>query len=74
MSCRKDLSPEEIANLLREISENESDGGELSCCNFDSNEDIGLSESDCEEFEESADIIDSIPINTNIYISRDGKE
>ncbi|GFT48871.1 hypothetical protein TNCV_365751 [Trichonephila clavipes] len=27
MTCRKDLSPNEIANLLRELSENESDGG-----------------------------------------------
>ncbi|GFX29468.1 hypothetical protein TNCV_4498631 [Trichonephila clavipes] len=44
---RKCLSPVEIANLFQEISENESDGNELSCSNLDSDEDIRLSESDC---------------------------
>ncbi|GFX41040.1 hypothetical protein TNCV_2217381 [Trichonephila clavipes] len=38
MTLRKSLSPDEIANLLRDISENESDGGELSCSNLDSDE------------------------------------
>ncbi|GFW89901.1 hypothetical protein TNCV_2979971 [Trichonephila clavipes] len=49
------------------FSENESDDGELSCSNLDSEEDIRLSESDCEESEESADIIDNIPVNPDIY-------
>ncbi|GFX44052.1 hypothetical protein TNCV_4118481 [Trichonephila clavipes] len=49
MASRKILSPDEIAHLLREISEDESDGGELSCSNLDSDEDTILSESDCEE-------------------------
>ncbi|GFW23272.1 uncharacterized protein TNCV_3803721 [Trichonephila clavipes] len=62
MAHRKGLSPDEIANLLREISENESDGGELSYSNL-LDEHIKLSESDCEESEESADIIDNIPVN-----------
>ncbi|GFX07823.1 hypothetical protein TNCV_4160921 [Trichonephila clavipes] len=52
--------PDEIANLLREISENELDGFELFCSILDSNEVIRLSESDCEESEVSVDIIDNI--------------
>ncbi|GFW82741.1 hypothetical protein TNCV_3493111 [Trichonephila clavipes] len=44
-----------------EISKNESNGGELSCCNLNSDEDISLRESDCEESEERVDIIDNIP-------------
>ncbi|GFU28641.1 hypothetical protein NPIL_353701 [Nephila pilipes] len=38
MACREGLSPNEIANLLRELPENESDGVELSCSNSDSDE------------------------------------
>ncbi|GFW48794.1 uncharacterized protein TNCV_4243741 [Trichonephila clavipes] len=71
---RKVLSPDEIANLLRELSENESDGGESSCSNLDSDEDIRSNESDCEESEESVDVIDSIPVNLDKYISRDKTE
>ncbi|GFY07085.1 uncharacterized protein TNCV_4203561 [Trichonephila clavipes] len=44
MDRRKGLSTDAITNLLREISEKESD-----CSNLDSDEDIRLSESDCEE-------------------------
>ncbi|GFT90693.1 hypothetical protein TNCV_4074711 [Trichonephila clavipes] len=55
MASRKGLILDEIANLLGKVSENESDGGGLSCSNLDSDEDIRLSESDCEESEESAD-------------------
>ncbi|GFW18394.1 uncharacterized protein TNCV_1184221 [Trichonephila clavipes] len=40
----------------------------------DSDEDIRLNESNCEESEESADVIDIIPINPDIYASRDGTE
>ncbi|GFW12529.1 uncharacterized protein TNCV_817811 [Trichonephila clavipes] len=69
MAPRKGLSPDEIACLLRDISENESDGGELSCSNLDSDEDIRLNESDCEESVENADIIDNIPVNADTYIS-----
>ncbi|GFW74675.1 hypothetical protein TNCV_962501 [Trichonephila clavipes] len=47
MTRRKGLRPEEFFNSLRELSENESDGGELSCSNLDSEEDIRLKESDC---------------------------
>ncbi|GFY29161.1 hypothetical protein TNCV_4722891 [Trichonephila clavipes] len=42
MACRKGLSSDEIANLLREISDNELDGSELSCSNLDSDEDAGV--------------------------------
>ncbi|XP_055924540.1 uncharacterized protein LOC129956631 [Argiope bruennichi] len=59
VALRKGLNPYEIANLLRELSENESDGGKLSCSNLDSDEDIRLHESDCKESEESADEIDN---------------
>ncbi|GFU99513.1 hypothetical protein TNCV_4551231 [Trichonephila clavipes] len=45
--------PDEIASLLGEFSENESDSDELSCSNLESDEDIRLSESDFEESEES---------------------
>ncbi|GFX62114.1 uncharacterized protein TNCV_2228401 [Trichonephila clavipes] len=74
MARRKGLNLDEIVNLLREISEKESDGDELSCSNLDSDEEIRLSESDCEESEESADIIDNIPVNSDIYIARDHTE
>ncbi|GFV66366.1 hypothetical protein TNCV_1478301 [Trichonephila clavipes] len=69
-SHRRGLSPDEVANLLREHSENESDGGELPCSNLDYNEGIRLSESDCEESEESAHEIDSFPVNLDIYVSK----
>ncbi|GFY06186.1 hypothetical protein TNCV_3108651 [Trichonephila clavipes] len=65
---RKGLFPAEIVNLLREISENESAGGEASCSNLDSDEDIRFSENDCEESEESVDIIDNILVTSDIYI------
>ncbi|GFV26196.1 uncharacterized protein TNCV_3149961 [Trichonephila clavipes] len=52
MAPRKGISPDEIAYSLREISENELDGGELSCFNLDSNEDLRLSENDCDKSEE----------------------
>ncbi|GFT20942.1 hypothetical protein TNCV_3130941 [Trichonephila clavipes] len=56
MAHRKGLSTDEIANLIRDISENESDGGELSYSNLYSDEDMILSENVCEESEENADI------------------
>ncbi|GFW64620.1 uncharacterized protein TNCV_700261 [Trichonephila clavipes] len=74
MARRKGLSPGEIPNLLREISENESDGGELSCSSLDCDEDIRLRESDCEESEKSTDRIDNIPVNPDIYFARDDTE
>ncbi|GFU64921.1 uncharacterized protein TNCV_785721 [Trichonephila clavipes] len=74
MTRKKDLSPDEIAYLFRELSENESDGGELSCSNLDSDEDIRLSESDREESQESADEILNILVNPNIIVTRDGTE
>ncbi|GFV96008.1 hypothetical protein TNCV_2096761 [Trichonephila clavipes] len=40
MNCRKVLRPDEIADLLREFSENESEGDELSYSKADSYEDI----------------------------------
>ncbi|GFU91042.1 hypothetical protein TNCV_4923731 [Trichonephila clavipes] len=36
---------------------------------IDSVEDIRLSESDCEEFEVSADEINNIPVNPDVYMS-----
>ncbi|GFV97183.1 potassium channel subfamily T member 2 [Trichonephila clavipes] len=47
MAHKKGRSPDKIDNLLRELPDNESDGGELSCSSLDSDEDIRLSESDC---------------------------
>ncbi|GFY30887.1 hypothetical protein TNCV_3120471 [Trichonephila clavipes] len=52
MTHGKGLSPDEILNLLRELSENELDGGKLSCPDLDSDEDASLSESDCQVSEE----------------------
>ncbi|GFV65230.1 hypothetical protein TNCV_4572301 [Trichonephila clavipes] len=52
----------------------ESDGDELSCTNINSDEDIRLRESDCEESEENADIIENIPVNLDLYIDRDDTE
>ncbi|GFT57784.1 hypothetical protein TNCV_4865381 [Trichonephila clavipes] len=60
---RKGLSPNDIPNLLLEISENESEGGKLFCSNLDSDKDITLSEINCEESEESTEIIDNIPVS-----------
>ncbi|GFX00438.1 hypothetical protein TNCV_2090881 [Trichonephila clavipes] len=56
---------------LHKISENESNGGELSCSNLDSNDDIRLNESD---YKESADMIDKIPVNPPTYVARDSTE
>ncbi|GFT99751.1 hypothetical protein TNCV_1141231 [Trichonephila clavipes] len=67
MARSKGLSPDEIANLLREISENV-------CESDDSDEDTRFSESYCEESEESACIIDNISINSDIHIAREGTE
>ncbi|GFV36458.1 hypothetical protein TNCV_2235051 [Trichonephila clavipes] len=63
MARGKGLILDKIANLLRENFKNEPDSCELSCSNLDSDEDRRLSESNCEEPEESVDIIDNIPIN-----------
>ncbi|GFX20491.1 hypothetical protein TNCV_3488481 [Trichonephila clavipes] len=46
----------------------------LSFANLDSDEDIRLRKSDCEESEKSAEITDNIPVNPDIYITRDGTE
>ncbi|GFV24913.1 hypothetical protein TNCV_883791 [Trichonephila clavipes] len=40
----------------------------------DSDEDVRLNESDCEESEESADVIDNISVNSDIYVAKDGIE
>ncbi|GFV58593.1 hypothetical protein TNCV_646671 [Trichonephila clavipes] len=58
--------------LLICFDENESGGGELSCYNLDSDENIRLRESYCEVSEESADVTDNIPVNLDIYVARDG--
>ncbi|GFT86805.1 uncharacterized protein TNCV_4163841 [Trichonephila clavipes] len=59
----------------RELSENESNGGEMSSSNLGSDEDTRLSESDCEETEEcSTDVIDNILVNPDIHVARDGTE
>ncbi|GFV11098.1 uncharacterized protein TNCV_2718421 [Trichonephila clavipes] len=68
MARRKYLSPDEIPNLLRKISENELDGSKLSCSNLDSDQDIRLNENDCEKFKGSAEIIDNILVNSDMYI------
>ncbi|GFT28077.1 hypothetical protein TNCV_644651 [Trichonephila clavipes] len=67
MARRKGLSPDEITNLLRVISENESGVGELSCCNLDSDEDIKLSEIVCKESEEISNAIHTITVNPDMY-------
>ncbi|GFW05024.1 hypothetical protein TNCV_598181 [Trichonephila clavipes] len=41
---------------------------EESCSNLDSDEDMRLSENDCEESTESVDVIDNIPVNPDIYV------
>ncbi|GFW38446.1 hypothetical protein TNCV_1332991 [Trichonephila clavipes] len=56
------------------LSENKSDGGELSCSNVASDEGQRLSDSHCKESEGSADEIDHIPVNSDIYGARDGTE
>ncbi|GFV57137.1 hypothetical protein TNCV_3174141 [Trichonephila clavipes] len=63
-----------IKRTKRGLSEKESNGGELSCSNLDFDENIKLRASDCEESEKSAGEIDNIPINTGIYIARNGIE
>ncbi|GFT75433.1 hypothetical protein TNCV_3394231 [Trichonephila clavipes] len=68
------LSPEEIANLLQELPEIESDGGGMPCSNLDSDDDIRLSECYSEGSEESADVNDNILIRYGIYVARDGTE
>ncbi|GFU72105.1 hypothetical protein TNCV_3858771 [Trichonephila clavipes] len=39
-----------------------------------SDEDIKLSESDCDKSEEKSDVIDNIPVYPDIYVVRDGAE
>ncbi|GFU72545.1 hypothetical protein TNCV_22271 [Trichonephila clavipes] len=63
-----------LSGKLQAFSANESGDGELPCSNLDSDEDIRLSESDYEESEESANVIDNIPVNSDIYDSRDGTD
>ncbi|GFW64348.1 hypothetical protein TNCV_273721 [Trichonephila clavipes] len=64
--------PDEIANLFRELFENESDGVKLFCSNlYSDDEDARLNKSDCEISEEMADEIENIPINPNLYVARD---
>ncbi|GFW69150.1 hypothetical protein TNCV_1819041 [Trichonephila clavipes] len=70
MNRGKGLSPDEIATFLRELPENQSNGGELSCSNLDSEKDITLSESDCKKSEKSTDEIDNIPLNLDMYVVR----
>ncbi|GFX74519.1 hypothetical protein TNCV_3214061 [Trichonephila clavipes] len=53
------------------LFENKSDGVSCLDSNLDSDEDIMLSENDCEESEENADGIDNIPVNSGIYVSGD---
>ncbi|GFV16477.1 hypothetical protein TNCV_4785391 [Trichonephila clavipes] len=45
----------------------------MSCSNLDSNEDVRLNERDCEESEESADEIDNVLVNPDIYLARNIK-
>ncbi|GFY13482.1 hypothetical protein TNCV_1803531 [Trichonephila clavipes] len=62
-----DCSKKNIAKMC-ELSENESGGCELSRSNLDSDEDIRLTECDCEEYKEIADTIDNIPVNPDIHV------
>ncbi|GFY19227.1 hypothetical protein TNCV_4225911 [Trichonephila clavipes] len=58
-----------IGGTVRELAsffENELD--------FDSDKNIRLSESDCEESDKNADAINSIPVNPIIYAERDNTE
>ncbi|GFW28445.1 uncharacterized protein TNCV_4641101 [Trichonephila clavipes] len=50
------------------------DGGELSCSNLDSDKDIRMGKSACKESEKSADEVNNIPVNPDIYVTRDGTE
>ncbi|GFS59397.1 hypothetical protein TNCV_3725441 [Trichonephila clavipes] len=45
----------------------------MSCFNLDSDEDISLSENDCEETAET-DEINTIPVTPEIYVAKDGTE
>ncbi|GFW31308.1 hypothetical protein TNCV_2578891 [Trichonephila clavipes] len=69
-SAASAVSQLSLVDLLRELSEKESDGGELSCSNLESDEDMTLCESNCEEPEESADEVHNIPTDPNIYVAR----
>ncbi|GFY14341.1 hypothetical protein TNCV_1021061 [Trichonephila clavipes] len=71
---RRRSSTEEIANLLRVFSENESYGGELPCFNLDSGEEKRLGESEYNEYEENADESDNISVKTYTYVVRYGPE
>ncbi|GFV29014.1 hypothetical protein TNCV_749691 [Trichonephila clavipes] len=46
--------------------------GAVSCTRSDEN--IRLSKVDCKESEESADLIDNIPLKPDIYVAKDDKE
>ncbi|GFW32086.1 hypothetical protein TNCV_2601121 [Trichonephila clavipes] len=56
-------------SLIRELS----DSSKLEYI-ADSDEDIRLNESDCEESEERADVIDNIPVNPDKHVAKDDTE
>ncbi len=73
MSRKRGLSPEEIAELLRELSDNESEGGELSEMNEGSDDEIFVpSVSSDSESNEDTEIDNSH--NQQIFVARDGSQ
>ncbi|GFU37259.1 hypothetical protein TNCV_4272581 [Trichonephila clavipes] len=70
MTRRISLSPDENAIFCKTFFR--MNRMVVTCSNLDSDEDIRLSEYDCEESEESSDEIDNIPVNPDV--SRSGTE
>ncbi|GFW69926.1 hypothetical protein TNCV_1403791 [Trichonephila clavipes] len=56
-----------IESMLRQIAT-------LRWTKRDSDKDIKLNENNCEESEKIADVIDNIPVNSDIHIARDGTD
>ncbi|GFY32324.1 hypothetical protein TNCV_3558321 [Trichonephila clavipes] len=70
-SIGKVLNFDEIPNLLRELSENESDGGEQSCFKLDSDEEIRVKMT---AKNLKSDVIENILENPDIYVAMNGTE
>ncbi|GFU60105.1 DUF4817 domain-containing protein [Trichonephila clavipes] len=58
--------------MLEKVIENWT--SRLDYIRANSDEDINLNESDCKEYEENADVIDNIPVNTDTYFAKDRTE
>ncbi len=73
MSRKRGLSPEEIAQLLRDLSDNESEGGELSDIDAPSDDEIFICP-DTSDSSSDEDAENSHSENSELFVARDGSQ